>query len=55
VEELIQYGIGRCHPLKGRRQGQYAMDLEQPHRLVFTVKHEVVQIARVEEIVKDYH
>lgn len=55
VEELIQYGIGRCHPLKGNRQGQYALDLEQPHRLTFTVKHDIVQIAYIEEIVKDYH
>ena len=55
VEEMIQYHIGRCHPLKGNRQGQYAVDLEQPHRLTFTVKHEIVQIAHIEEIVKDYH
>jgi toxin HigB-1 len=25
----------RCHPLKGDRVGQYAVDLNQPFRLVF--------------------
>lgn len=35
VEMLVQYQIGRCHPLKGNRKGQYAMDLTQPYRLVF--------------------
>lgn len=34
VEMLIQFCIGRCHPLKGNREGEYAMDL-QPYRLVF--------------------
>lgn len=55
VEEMIRYGIGRCHPLKGDRKGQYAVDLEQPHRLAFTVKHDCIQIANIEEVVKDYH
>lgn len=26
---------GRCHPLKGNRAGQFAMDLVHPMRLVF--------------------
>lgn len=31
---LVQYRIGRCHPLKGNRQGQFALDVEQPLRLI---------------------
>ena len=26
---------GRCHPLKENRKGQWAIDLEQPNRLIF--------------------
>lgn len=51
---LLPYPIGRCHPLHGDREGQYAMDLAQPHRLIFTKVGEDIQIARIEEIV-DYH
>ena len=55
IDELIQYKIGRCHLLVGKRKGQYAMDLEQPYRLVFTVdKTNNVHIANIIEIV-DYH
>ena len=54
VEELIQFHIGRCHPLHHDREGQYAMDLVHPNRLVFTKKGNEIQIAYITEIV-DYH
>lgn len=54
VELLMQYKIGRCHLLRGRRQRQYAMDLVHPYRLVFEKKEEEVQIASIMEII-DYH
>lgn len=54
VEMLIQFRIGRCHPLTGDREGQYAMDLVHPYRLIFTRKGDEIQIAEVQEIV-DYH
>lgn len=54
VDEMIQFHIGRCHPLHHDRKGQYAVDLVQPKRLVFTKKGAEVQIAYIEEIV-DYH
>lgn len=54
VETLLQYHIGRCHVLVGDRDGQYAMDLVHPYRLVFTKQGDEIQIARIEEIV-DYH
>ncbi len=54
VERMIRDGIGRCHLLKGRREGEYAVDLVHPYRLVFEKKGDIVQIARIMEIV-DYH
>lgn len=54
VEYLVKCEIGRCHPLNGNRQGEYAMDLVHPYRLIFTVENGTVQIATIMEI-KDYH
>lgn len=54
VEMLIEFHIGRCHPLKHNRKGQYAVDLVHPYRLVFEKKGDEIQIAIVLEIV-DYH
>ncbi|MSU05541.1 plasmid maintenance system killer protein [Spirochaetales bacterium NM-380-WT-3C1] len=54
VEMLIQFHIGRCHPLTQNRKGQYAMDLVQPYRLVFEKNGDEIQIANILEIV-DYH
>ena len=54
VEMLIAGHIGRCHALHGNREGQYAMDLVHPYRLVFIRIGEEIQIAEVQEIV-DYH
>ncbi|MBQ7608685.1 MAG: hypothetical protein IJU76_12060 [Desulfovibrionaceae bacterium] len=55
VELLIQFRIGRCHQLKGKRKNQYAMDLVHPFRLIFTKdEDECVQIAMIIEIA-DYH
>lgn len=54
VEMMIQYRIGRCHPLTQNRKGQYAVDLVHPYRLVFEKKDDEIQIANILEIV-DYH
>ena len=54
VEMMIQYGIGRCHPLTGDRKDQYAVDLVHPYRLVLEKRGNQVQIAMIMEIV-DYH
>lgn len=54
VEVMVQYRIGRCHALTGSRQGQYAVDLVHPLRMVFTKDGETVQVVTIEEIV-DYH
>lgn len=31
VEFMIQFRIGRCHPLHNNRKGQYAVDLVHPY------------------------
>ena len=54
IEELIQYSIGRCHPLHGNREGQYAMDLTHPYRLVFVEDNNVISAVKIERI-EDYH
>lgn len=54
VEMMIQFRIGRCHPLTQNRKGQYAMDLVHPYWLVFEKNGNEIQIANILEIV-DYH
>ena len=54
VEMMIEFRIGRCHALTGDRQGQYAVDLVHPQRLVFTKEGDTIQVAMIEEIVA-YH
>lgn len=54
VEQMIQFHIGRCHPLHQNRKNQYAVDLVHPMRMVFEKKGTEIQIAYITEIV-DYH
>lgn len=54
IEMMIQFHIGRCHPLAQNRKSQYAVDLVHPYRLVFEKKGDEIQIANILEIV-DYH
>lgn len=54
VEKMIEWNIGRCHPLTGDRKGQFAVDLVHPRRMVFEKHGDVIQIAHITEIV-DYH
>ena len=54
VMHLVQHKIGRCHPLTGDREGQYAMNLVHPYRLIFTQYDEATITVQIEEIV-DYH
>lgn len=54
VEMLVKYHIGRCHALSQNREGQFAMDLVHPYRLIFEKQGKDIQIVNVLEIV-DYH
>lgn len=44
----------RCHELKGKRKGQYAVDLTGFYRLIFTLKGSILDIVRIEEVSKHY-
>jgi proteic killer suppression protein len=59
---MIRFRIGRCHPLKGDRKGQFALDLENPKRLIIepTKKSGVINVDTVTEVTilkveDDYH
>ncbi len=54
VDQMIQYHIGRCHPLKGNRKNQFAVDLVHLQCLVFEKKGDEIRIANILEII-DYH
>lgn len=54
VNEMVQYGIGRCHLLKGNRKGEYALDLVHPYRLIFKIINDSIDVVCIREIV-DYH
>lgn len=54
IDNLVKYGIGRCHALSGNRNNQFAMDLVHPFRLIFINIGDTVHIAQIIEIT-DYH
>ena len=54
IGEVISSKLGRCHPLKGNRKGQYAIDLIHPARLVFSIEDGEIKICLIIEIT-DYH
>ena len=54
LEMLVQFKIGRCHPMQGNRKGEYAMDLVHPYRLVFQRNDEEIQLVKIISI-EDYH
>lgn len=54
VEFMVENKIGRCHPLKNNREGQYAVDLVHPYRMIFVKLNEELKIVKIEEI-GDYH
>jgi len=54
IEMLVQYSIGRCHPLEGDRKGKYAMDLVHPFRLIFEKSKTDIRVVNIIHI-EDYH
>ena len=59
LDEMVNLGIGRCHSLKGDLQGKYALDLEQPFRLIVEPEKNEdgryeIRIVNLLEV-KDYH
>ena len=54
LEEVKKLPGLRCHPLKGHREGQYAVNLNGLYRLIFTVEGEALEVALIEEVSKHY-
>lgn len=54
IEELMSLPGLRCHPLKGDRDGQYAVNLTGFYRLIFTLKGSSLEIVIIEEVSKHY-
>ncbi|MEN6414701.1 MAG: hypothetical protein ABFC84_18345 [Veillonellales bacterium] len=62
---MLTQRVGRCHPLTGDRQGQFAFDVEQPYRLIVIPAYDnkaaeqVNDLSQVKTIrimeVTDYH
>ena len=44
----------RCHELQGKRAGQWAINLTDRYRLIFTVSGLEFDVVRVEEVTKHY-
>jgi len=53
-EDLVAMKSLRCHPLKGDRDGQWAMNLTGFDRLIFQYDDGVIKIATIEEVSKHY-
>lgn len=57
VDFLLAHRIGRCHELHGNLEGTLAMDLVQPHRLLFTRDGRIqgIEAVKITKIEDDYH
>ena len=42
LADMSRLPAARCHPLGGDRNGQFAVDLKHPHRLVFEIANNPV-------------
>ncbi|MEN8245918.1 MAG: type II toxin-antitoxin system RelE/ParE family toxin [Thermodesulfobacteriota bacterium] len=54
IDELSRLPGLRCHPLKGDREGQFAISLTGFYRLIFTLHGDALEIANIEEVSKHY-
>lgn len=63
LEDIRNIPAARLHKLEGTREGEYAVDLVHPHRLIFKPileeggdfeKLTSIDIVRIEEVI-DYH
>ena len=53
-DELSNLPGLKCHPLKGDREGQYAIYLTGFYRLIFTLVGQSLEIVQIEEVIKHY-
>ena len=54
IDELCALPGLRCHKLRGKRQGQWAVNLTGFYRLLFTLEGKKLEIACIEEVSKHY-
>lgn len=54
LKELCGLPGLKCHPLKGDRQGEYAIKLTGFWRLIFTLQGDQLEIVMLEEVSKHY-
>jgi toxin HigB-1 len=54
VEDLKVQRPLRCHELQGKRAGQWAINLTDRYRLIFTISDLEFDVVRVEEVTKHY-
>lgn len=54
IKDIESFHINGCHKLKGDRKGQYAMNLVQPFRFVFSICDDSGTSALVIDFI-DYH
>lgn len=54
IDQLSSIRALKCHPLKGKRKGEWAIKLTGFYRLIFTLHGEKLEIARIEEVSKHY-
>jgi len=54
IDQLSSIRALRCHPLKGKRKGEWAINLTGYDRLIFTLHGEKLEIVRIEEVSKHY-
>jgi proteic killer suppression protein len=54
INVLMRIRTLRCHPLRGDREGEWAIKLSGFYRLIFTLEGENLQIAKIEEVSKHY-
>jgi len=54
IGELMNLPGLRCHALKGKRLGQYSINLTGFYRLIFTLRGKHLDIAQIEEVSKHY-
>jgi proteic killer suppression protein len=54
IEELRRQSVLHCHPLKGKRAGQWAVNLTESYRLIFSLHGKSLEVVRIEEVSKHY-
>ncbi len=54
IDELKRLPALRCHQLKGKRQGQWAVNLTDYQRLIFTLEGDRLEIVMIEGVSKHY-